>query len=188
MTSTKISMLIIHQFIFYRHCTNSYCIFQNHLEDSKIGKQLLDQAEAASNIILPNIAPLGKTKCQRELKNLKQDYEDYDNQLSGVNSKLQKCIVQWDQFETDVQAFDSQLKGIESALREDIQSKANLQEKKQLLNSYQVGVWYKMHFFVSFIYPVTLCSHWGTKDDLQLDYFLMHLISKQDFIVLLYRL
>lgn len=67
-----------------------------------------------------------------------QDYKDFSNSLNEVDSKLQKCVLEWEKFETATQTFDTWLKNGEKFLCTDIPMKAVLQEKKQLLKIYQV--------------------------------------------------
>ena len=87
---------------------------------------------------MTNTAPSSRQDIQREVDDLKQDWQQYTAKVTETKSKLEKCMKQWQDYEAAFEKLTQWLKVMERKVK-DFAPVSTVQEKQAQLAKYQVS-------------------------------------------------
>lgn len=104
--------------------------------DSGLGT--FNSALESGERLYPNTSNEGRETIRRELRALRDKWENYNDALNETQRKLEGSKMQWSSFDENFEQLDKWMDDTAEQLKEDADVKNTLQEKKAALQHYRV--------------------------------------------------
>lgn len=91
--------------------------------------------------LYPNTSNEGREGIRRELRSLRDEWENYNDTLNETQRNLDSCRMQWSSFDENFEQMEKWVGESAELLKEDDEPKNTLQEKKAALQHYRVRVY-----------------------------------------------
>ena len=105
--------------------------------DSGLGT--FNSALESGERLYPNTSNEGRENIRRELRALREKWENYNDNLNETQRKLEGSRMQWSSFDENFEQLENWMEDSAEQLKEDDEVKNTLQEKKASLQHYRVG-------------------------------------------------
>ena len=109
----------------------------NSTTDSGLGT--FNSALESGERLYPNTSNEGRESIRRELRTLRDKWENYNDNLNETQRKLESSRMQWSSFDENFDQLEKWINDTDKQLKEDAESKNTLQEKKSSLQHYRVN-------------------------------------------------
>lgn len=90
--------------------------------------------------LYPNTSNEGRETIRRELRSLRDKWENYNDNLNETQRKLDTSRMQWSSFDENFEQLEKWLDDTARQVKEDHEVKNTLQEKKAALQHYRVSL------------------------------------------------
>ena len=122
-------------------CTVIFCLcIQDLLTDKEQGLALFNAALEAGEKLYPNTSNEGREEVRRELRNMRDSWESFNDSLNETHRTLKSSIMQLSSFEENFEQLQQWVHDTESQVLVEPELKATLQEKKAQLQNLKVCV------------------------------------------------
>ena len=144
---------VIHMYITPRHCF--FCLIHNFQRDSTIvmylfiqelaqkqpeGDKILRSTVDLGEKLYPSTSLEGREIIRQELRNLREQWEQYTDGVGDWQRHLHSALEQWNGYTASYDDLVTWVKDTEYKLTCDIDLKNSLVEKKAMLHGYKVGL------------------------------------------------
>ena len=103
------------------------------------GQALFSAALESGERLYPNTSNEGREGIRRELRSLRDQWENYNDTLHETQRNLNSCKMQWSSFDENFEQLEKWVGESTELLKEEAEPKNTLQEKKAALQHYRVN-------------------------------------------------
>lgn len=107
-------------------------------DDNEDGLGRFNSALESGERLYPNTSNEGREGIRRELRSLRDQWENYNDTLHETQRNLDSCRMQWSSFDENFEQLEKWVSESTELLEEDADPKNTLQEKKAALQHYRV--------------------------------------------------
>ena len=102
------------------------------------GSVCFNTALESGEKLYPNTSNEGREGIRRELRSLRDSWEGFNDSLSDTQRQLDSSQMHWRSFDENYEQLQKWVNEVEGQMDPEPELKANLQEKKALLQHYKV--------------------------------------------------
>lgn len=107
---------------------------------SEEGMVKFSSALESGERLYPNTSNEGREGIRRELRSLRDEWENYNDTLHETQRNLDGCRMKWSSFDENFEQLEKWVAESTELLKEDAEPKNTLQEKKAALQHYRVSL------------------------------------------------
>jgi len=118
---------------------------------------LFNAALESGEKLYPNTSNEGREEIRRELRNMRDSWESFNDSLNDTQRSLESSRMQWSSFDENFDQLMQWVHDMESQVITEPELKGTLQEKKAQLQHLKVRAADAEHCTVDELFPVKLC-------------------------------
>ncbi|KAL3874933.1 hypothetical protein ACJMK2_037885 [Sinanodonta woodiana] len=104
------------------------------------GTAIFNNALEAGERLYPNTSNEGREAIRRDLRSLREKWEQFNDHLNETQRNLESSRMQWSTFDENFDQLQKWTEDMNKQIEEDMDMKTSLQEKKACLQHYRVSI------------------------------------------------